>query len=496
MDVSNEEGTPSEMVTFLPESSTDGKQNYKISVVSGRKETENVQLDSLSKKSQLDSLSKKSFDPFKERNNSSPTTDAETLTHLLKAALGSGILSMPYAFKCAGLTTGLVATIVTAFVCTYCSYILVKCAHSLYHRVRLTQMTYAEVAEVSFANGPRAFRAWSKFARNCVMGSLFVTYFGAISCYTVIAGQNFQEVFEHYSGLKNTEIRIYILCTLPPLLALGFIPNLKALAPFSLVANLLIISGLGITLYYLVFDMYSPWELRQTPASLYDLPATFSITVFAMEAIGLMMPLENNMKTPKHFLGFCGVLNRGMSVVSMIYILIGFIGYLKYGEKTKPNITANLEVQFIAPQLAKVFIGVSVLLTYVLQYFVCLDILWNAVKDKFEKRAKMYNGFVRMMLVVFSVLVAVIVPDIGPFVSLIGALCFSFLGILFPVIIEMVTYWEKISVVKLLLRNLFVLLFGLMALCFGTYTSMLEIISIYVPKSNITSSVSNNTVVS
>lgn len=60
-----------------------------------------------------------------------------------------------------------------------------------------------------------------------------------------------------------------------------------------------------------------------------------------------MMPLENNMKTPKHFLGFCGVLNRGMSVVSMIYILIGFIGYLKYGEKTKPNITANLEVQFM-----------------------------------------------------------------------------------------------------------------------------------------------------
>lgn len=53
-------------------------------------------------------------------------SDTETLTHLLKASLGSGILSMPYAFACAGLTTGLVATIVTAVVCTYCSYILVS----------------------------------------------------------------------------------------------------------------------------------------------------------------------------------------------------------------------------------------------------------------------------------------------------------------------------------------------------------------------------------
>ena len=51
------------------------------------------------------------------------------------------------------------------------------------------------------------------------------------------------------------------------------------------------------------------------------------------------------------------------------------------------------------PQLAKLFIAVSVLLTFVLQYFVCLDILWDAVKDHFVKREKMYNGFCRMTLV-------------------------------------------------------------------------------------------------
>lgn len=55
-----------------------------------------------------------------------------------------------------------------------------------------------------------------------------------------------------------------------------------------------------------------------------------------------MMPLENNMKNPNHFLGICGVLNRGMSIVSMVYILIGFIGYVRYGDKVAENITANL----------------------------------------------------------------------------------------------------------------------------------------------------------
>ncbi|XKL59593.1 hypothetical protein PGB90_000609 [Kerria lacca] len=451
------------------------KTKYKICTKLEKKEFETVQLDG---------INEKPFDPFKERANLNPTTDCETTIHLLKASLGSGILSMPYAFGCAGLTIGLIATIITAIICTYCSYILVKCAHVLYYKVRVHTMSYVDVAEIAFANGPPSVRKWSKIARYCVMYSLFVTYFGAISCYTVIAGSNFKEVIEEFTKYKM-DIRIYIISVLPPLILLGLIPNLKALAPFSAVANILISSGLGITIYYLVFDMHNPWELRQTPKSWSNLPVTFSITVFAMEAIGLMMPLENNMKNPNHFLGICGVLNRGMSIVSMVYILIGFIGYVRYGDKVAENITANLPSDQIAPQVAKVFIGISVLLTYVLQYFVCLEIGWNAVKDYFVKREKIYNSLFRTFLVFISVLIAVIVPKIGPFVSLIGALCFSFLGILFPVIIEIVTYWETTSMTKLILRNFVVIIFGIMALGFGTYTSLLDIAKIYMPNSEI-----------
>ena len=54
------------------------------------------------------------------------------------------------------------------------------------------------------------------------------------------------------------------------------------------------------------------------------------------------MPLENSMKTPQHFTGLCGVLNRGMSGVTMIYILLGFLGYVAYPYDTKDSITLNL----------------------------------------------------------------------------------------------------------------------------------------------------------
>lgn len=56
------------------------------------------------------------------------------------------------------------------------------------------------------------------------------------------------------------------------------------------------------------------------------------------------MPLENSMKTPQHFVGFCGVLNKGMSGVTLIYILLGFLGFARYGEDTCDSITLNLPI--------------------------------------------------------------------------------------------------------------------------------------------------------
>lgn len=48
------------------------------------------------------------------------------------------------------------------------------------------------------------------------------------------------------------------------------------------------------------------------------------------------------MKTPKDFLGYCGVLNIGMTVIVFLYILIGFFGYIKYGADAKGSVTFNL----------------------------------------------------------------------------------------------------------------------------------------------------------
>ena len=59
--------------------------------------------------------------------------------------------------------------------------------------------------------------------------------------------------------------------------------------------------------------------------------------------LGVVLPLENNMKTPQDFGGLSGVLNTGMVIVASLYTAVGFFGYLKYGENVAATITLNLD---------------------------------------------------------------------------------------------------------------------------------------------------------
>lgn len=147
-------------------------------------------------------------------------------------------------------------------------------------------MGYADVAEVAFANGPEWSRKFSSFTRQSVLWLLFVTYFGTCSVYTVIIASNFEQLFQHHMGFA-LNLRYFIAMLLIPLILLSYVPNLKYLAPVSMVANLLMFIGLGITFYYTLYDLPSISE-RPAVGTFATFPTFFCLTVFAMEAIGVV----------------------------------------------------------------------------------------------------------------------------------------------------------------------------------------------------------------
>ncbi|KAM3969052.1 solute carrier family 36 member pathetic isoform 1-T2 [Aphomia sociella] len=423
------------------------------------------------------------FDPFSERKLDNPTSNNDTLTHLLKASLGTGILAMPLAFKCVGLVSGIFFTILVAVICTHCSYILIKCAHVLYKKTKKTAMTYPEVGEAALENGPEKLRGYANSFRIFILVSLFLTYFGTCSVYTVIVSKHILKVVAYYMNTaeKDVEIRIFIIALLLPLIFMAWIRNLKYLAPVSMIANIFMGLGLGITFYYLVgtgeLKVENINNMLVKPPN--EWPSFFSLSIFAMEAIGVVMPLENAMKTPRSMLGFCGVLNKGMSGVTFVYILLGFLGYLRFGEIVEDSITLNLHINEIPAQIVNISIAIAVYCTFGLQFYVCVEIMWNSIKDKFTKRPDLADYIMRTIMVTVCVLLAVAVPEIGPFMGVIGAFCFSLLGLIAPAFIEVITYWDiGFGPCKYLIwKNILVLLFGLFALIFGTKDAVISIIS-------------------
>lgn len=173
---------------------------------------------------------------------------------------------------------------------------------------------------------------------------LVIDLLGCCCVYIVFVAKSIKQVVDyHAQGTEwhDVHLRWYMVILLPFLIMMNLIRNLKYLAPFSMIANLLVGTGMGITLYYLFQDIPS-LDSRDAFAGLDRLPTFFGTAIFALEGIGVVMPLENNMKTPTHFIGCPGVLNTGMFFVVSLYATVGFFGYLKYGDETQGSITLNL----------------------------------------------------------------------------------------------------------------------------------------------------------
>lgn len=63
--------------------------------------------------------------------------NAETMIHLLKISLGTGILAMPQAIYHAGYILGSIGTIAIGFICVYSLHILLKSHHELCRRTKV-----------------------------------------------------------------------------------------------------------------------------------------------------------------------------------------------------------------------------------------------------------------------------------------------------------------------------------------------------------------------
>lgn len=80
---------------------------------------------------------------------------------------------------------------------------------------------------------------------------------------------------------------MYILTVIPAVLLLGQVRNLKYMVPFSMVANICMMIGFAITLYYVFTGIQLTGDVKLF-ASPEKLPTFFATVIFAIEGIGVV----------------------------------------------------------------------------------------------------------------------------------------------------------------------------------------------------------------
>ncbi|XP_047545681.1 proton-coupled amino acid transporter-like protein CG1139 isoform X1 [Vanessa atalanta] len=436
-----------------------------------------ISISTINTKCKEDEMEKE-YDPFQSRELEHPNSDVRSFANLLKSSLGSGILAMPAAFKNAGTIVGIFGTIILGYICTHCVYLLVKTSQDVCRVSKVPSLGYAETVEAVFATGPRSLRKLSRFMRIFIDWAMALTILGACAVYVILLVESVEQIVNHFYEKNKLNTTLYCLMFLAPILVFTQIKNLKYIAPFSGFANILLVLTFLICLYY-ICNEFPSFDSRPMAVPVGRLPLFIGTVIFAMEGIGVVLPVENTMAKPQHFLGCPGVLNITMTIVVLLYMVMGILGYLKYGDIAEGSITLNLPTAEIPALMAKVFIVLAIFFTYILQFYVPMEIVWRNTKERVPRKYhNIAQSIMRAFFAILTVIAAASLPKLEQVIGLEGAFFYSFLGLIAPSVMDLIFCWDRgLGRFKyILIKDTILIIFGTFVLVTGVMQSIREII--------------------
>lgn len=417
-----------------------------------------------------------------ERNT---TTWFQTLIHLLKGNIGTGLLGLPLAVRNAGLLMGPLSLLVIGVVAVHCMGILVKCAHHFCHRLNKPFLDYGDTVMHGLEASPSAWlRGHAHWGRRAVDFFLLVTQLGFCCAYFVFLADNVKQVVEAANGTSSScqanqtavlapsmDSRLYMLAFLPCLVLLVFVRSLRVLSVFSLLANVSMLVSLVVIYQFLVQGIPDPSRLPLV-ASWKTYPLFFGTAMFAFEGIGVVLPLENKMKEPARF---PLLLYVGMALVTGLYASLGTLGYLHFGPDTRASITLNLPNCWLY-QAVKLLYCAGIFFTFALQFYVPAQLLVPFFAARAPERCRLpLDLAVRTALVCLTCVLAVLVPRLDLVLALVGSVSSSALALIIPPLLEMAACWAEGLSPLTVAKDVLISLLGFLGFVVGTYQALYEL---------------------
>lgn len=118
----------------------------------------------------------------------------QSVIHMLKGNLGTGLLAMPMSFKHLGYVGAIVAVPMLCVISGYCVHTLTRSSRRIGKRLNEHELTYSLLARRALELGPSWLVGWADFVSWLVGFALLVTQIGVCCVYLIFVADNITSV--------------------------------------------------------------------------------------------------------------------------------------------------------------------------------------------------------------------------------------------------------------------------------------------------------------
>ncbi|CAG4996294.1 unnamed protein product [Parnassius apollo] len=381
------------------------------------------------------------------RNTPKPSGLVGSVAHIVKGALGAGILSGHVAYKKAGVFVAIPMNICFGIYMGYCLYLLVKSAQVLYRRTRVPTMTYPDVGEAACAchSNPKIVK-FAKHFRHLIDTMICMDLFGSCASYQIIIAKSIKQLVENTEHTSMEGIKVFCI---------------------------------GVAIAY-AFQNNPKFEGMTPYTSLYSFLQFVGMNVFSMSCVSVVVPIENNMKDPTKF-GLA--ITVGMGLVILSTFSVSFFGYAAFLENSESPITVNFALNTLG-KVVKGSIIVMIYITHGLNFWVPFMTVFHYIKKRHDPNKEfMWEMIYRTIFVIAIAIIAIIFPTINALIGFLGAFCISSLGFIFPPIIYFLVIWDRPGLGRFKWRLYFgsiLIIVGVFFSVCGSTVNIIELVSIAI----------------
>ncbi|KAL9998477.1 putative amino acid transporter, transmembrane domain-containing protein [Helianthus debilis subsp. tardiflorus] len=372
----------------------------------------------------------------------------------LSALLGVGLLSIPYALAEGGWLS-LILLLVIASLTFYTGLLIQRCMDT-----DPTIRSYPDIGN----------RAFGKTGEAIVSITMNLELYLVATGFLILEGDNLSKLFPdmdfdvygYHFGAKSGFIVLVALIILPTI----WLHNMNILSYISasgVIASMII---LGSVFWDGAVDGVG-FQEKGRVVNWSGIPSAISLYAFCYCAHPVFPTLYTSIRNQRQF---SKVLFLCFAFSTVTYSLMAVIGYLMYGSNVESQITLNLPTNNISSRLAIC----TTIITPIAKYALMLTPIVDSIEARFHAS---YNKFIRTILMISTVIVALSLPFFGYLMSLVGALLSATTSIIIPCLcyLKISGIYMRTGVEVVFVG--FVLLSGLIVAVVGTYVSLVDILS-------------------